>query len=208
MESEVCVAPIPYQVERNGNFLSGHIPFCINYVDPPTNPSAPIGASVTMVTTHTLTLVWTQPNFSGNLPLTGYLVEVLLLGNPLCPQSEPEWSVHQTVANSSALQTTVSGLIPYQQYRVRIRATNSAYQSVPSVVAESFWTKSDSQCLSSLSFSHSPESSSLPPAPSAPPSNVEVVSGNQLLIVSWQVNSPSLSLSPPPQVSLYSPASC
>jgi hypothetical protein len=135
--------------------------------EPPSNPSASTSPLITTITTHTLTLSWTPPTFTGNLPLTGYVVEVLLLGNLLCPQLESEWALHQTVDDSNAEQTIVSGLVPYQEYRVRIRATNSAYQSDASTVEESVWT--------------------LPSAPSAPPSHVEVISGGlQALLVSWE----------------------
>lgn len=97
-----------------------------------------------MVTSVTLTLSWTPPTFSGNLPLTAYVVEVQLLGNSLCPQVEQEWKVHQTVEEAGAEHATVHGLIPFQQYEVRIRARNSAnYQSDPSPAQGPVWTQPD-----------------------------------------------------------------
>ena len=107
------------------------------------NPSAPTALSIAMVTTNTLTLGWTLPTLSGNLPLTGYLVEVMLLGNSLCPQVEPEWKVHQEVDDGNAVGVMVLGLVPFQEYMVRIRANNSAYQSQPTTVPGSVWTLPD-----------------------------------------------------------------
>ncbi|CAI8056046.1 Protein sidekick-2 [Geodia barretti] len=134
--------------------------------EPPTDPFAPTALLIAMVTTNILTLSWTPPTFSGNLPLTGYLVEVMLLGNSLCPQVEPEWKVHQEVDDGEAVGVMVLGLVPFQEYMVRIRARNSANQSQPTTVPGSEWT--------------------LPDSPSAPPSNVEVTPGNQLLTVTWE----------------------
>ena len=108
--------------------------------DPPISPLAPTAPSVAMVTANTLTLGWTPPTFSGNLPLTGYLVEVLLLGNYLCLQVEPEWELHQSVDEGGAVGAVVEGLVPFQEYMVRIRARNSAYTSPPSLVPGSVWT--------------------------------------------------------------------
>lgn len=95
-----------------------------------------------MVTAHNLTIHWTPPTFSGNIPLTGYSVEVLLLGTSLCPQSEPEWEEHQIVRDSSVTEAVVTDLAAYQRYRVRIRATNSAlFLSDPSPESGSVWTQ-------------------------------------------------------------------
>ena len=130
------------------NFSVIYIPNQVDIcpLDPPTNPSPPTSPFVSTVTTHNLTLHWTPPTFHGNLPLTGYVVELRLLGNPLCLQMEPEWDEHQTAQDSSAVELVVSDLVPYQQYQVRIRATNSAYQSEPSSETEPIWTQSDGQC--------------------------------------------------------------
>ena len=114
-------------------------------VDPPTNPSPPTIPFISMITTHTLTLHWTPPTDNGNLPLTGYVVEVLLLGTNLCPQSEPEWAEHQIVEDSKAIQVVVSGLVPYQQYQVRIRARNSAFRSAPSLETDPVWSQPDGE---------------------------------------------------------------
>ena len=188
-------------------------------------PFPPTAPSVTLVTNHTLTLDWTPPDITGNLPLTAYIVEVLVLGNSLCSQSEPEWEEQQRVDDPTAVQTIVMGLIPFQHYNVRIRAVNSNFESEPSPAVESVWTQPSGQppCLSHMhttkplplspSLSLSLSLSSLHIAPSASPSNVRIASGNQALVISWDVShstlqgiictlSPSLSLLPSLSLSL------
>lgn len=116
-------------------------PLHYHLLEPPTIPWPPTDVQVTMVTAHTLKLKWTPPTFSGNLPLTGYVVEVLLLGTSLCPQSDPEWDEHQTVEEPNAIEVVVTGLFPYQQYQIRMRARNSAFHSNPSSSSSSLWTE-------------------------------------------------------------------
>ena len=123
-------------------------------------PFPPTAPSVTLVTNHTLTLDWTPPDITGNLPLTAYIVEVLVLGNSLCPQSEPEWEEQQRVDNPTAVQTIVMGLIPFQHYNVRIRAVNSNFESEPSPAVESVWTQPSGQ---PPSLSHMHTTKPLPP---------------------------------------------
>ena len=113
--------------------------FC-SLPEPPTFPSPPTNLRVTMVTAHTLMLKWNPPESSGNLPLIGYVVEVLLLGTSLCPQLEPEWEDHQTVEDPDATDVVVTDLVPYQRYQVRIRARNSAFRSDPLSSSNSFMT--------------------------------------------------------------------
>ena len=107
----------------------------------PTVPSSPTNLRVTMVTAHSLVLKWNPPDFSGNLPLTGYVVEVLLLGTSLCPRSEPEWEEYQIVEEPTATEVVVTDLVAYQKYQVRIRARNSAFRSDPSSSSSSLMTE-------------------------------------------------------------------
>ena len=151
-----------------------------------------------------------MPSFNGNLPLTKYTVEVLLLGNQLCPQLEPEWKVHQIVDDGNAMSTIVSDLIPYQEYHIRLSANNSAYQSDHSLLTQSISTLIDGQSMvlyihtymtcskwslcqqdnwketfnnliaNDVFFSFT--------VPSSPPSNVvATVDGLQRITVSWEV---------------------
>lgn len=158
-----------------------------------------------MVTAHTLTLYWTPPTFRGNLPLTGYRVEVLLLGTSLCPQLEPEWEEHQIVRDSSATEVVVTDLVAYQRYQVQVRATNSAlFLSDPSE-SISVWTQQDGELERSHDASVDPSPFS-PSVPTAPPSNVMASAiGKQSITVTWQVSAQTTPHRPHPHYCIVTP---
>ena len=91
----------------------------VNVGDVNEPPPSPTGLSATAATATSLTLSWSAPDTSGRPALTGYVVRYRLSGG--------EWMPH--AHDDLTTQTTIGGLTPNSQYRVRVRAVNDEGRS-------------------------------------------------------------------------------
>ena len=91
----------------------------VNVGDVNEPPPVPTGLTVTAATATGLTLSWSAPDTSGRPPLTGYVVRYRLAGG--------EWKSH--AHDDLTTQTTIGGLTPSSQHRVRVRAVNDEGRS-------------------------------------------------------------------------------
>ena len=87
---------------------------------PPTQPSTP---QTTRVSTHSVKLKWTPPNFDGNSPLVNYVIE--------SHSGDDVWSV-TTECPSNKTSVTIKNLSTKLVYRFRVTAANKLGSSKPS----------------------------------------------------------------------------